>query len=461
MEWKKRFQYLCTIMVCIAFLSGCSKGEAMEPETDDNDRRGITETAEADYADATEDRAVDEKADFSEEFDHLSGCAIIYFPDGNTYVYNQKTVDERVSPLSTFKIVSALIGLDNDVLEDGDSTMEYNGTQYSVSEWNGDLTLQEAFQTSCVWYFRKVIDKVGESGVSSTLERLHYGNCDTSEWNGSGTNPLPELNGFWLDSSLKISPREQVEVLADIFEGNAGYSRQSIQVLKNIMFIKAEGTCNIYGKTGSSTDGRAWFVGFLEKDDQRGYFAVYLDDEINEDKITGSKAKEIAVAILENEIIQTAVPETGSVSDNESDEDMRSRFYEQFYSGLSYDEIEKRVIERASYYRASSYYEEITEYWEQTRGATDISNVTEPLYYTGMKYYTVKDFENEPAIVIHLAKNEIYARHGYIFKDPDLNNYFMGCAWYQPVWGSDEFDDSVFNDYERKNLELLSSLDIK
>ncbi|RGE68529.1 YARHG domain-containing protein [Eisenbergiella massiliensis] len=29
-----------------------------------------------------------------------------------------------------------------------------------------------------------------------------------------------------------------------------------------------------------------------------------------------------------------------------------------------------------------------------------------------------------------MAKNEIYARHKYIFKNEDLYNYFMGCVRY-------------------------------
>ncbi len=118
-----------------------------------------------------------------------------------------------------------------------------------------------------------------------------------------------------------------------------------------------------------------------------------------------------------------------------------------------------RMMDVNSYYRASRFYDEMNRYWEQTRGVTDISNVIEPLYFTDMKYYSEEDFENDPEIVIHLAKNEIYAKHGYIFKDEDLNNYFKGCAWYQPVYESDEFDDGVFNDYEKKNLELLSAMD--
>lgn len=119
-------------------------------------------------------------------------------------------------------------------------------------------------------------------------------------------------------------------------------------------------------------------------------------------------------------------------------------------------ELENTIDERSQYYRASAYYLEIVDYWENVR---DVSNVNEPLFATNKQYYTKENFENEPKLVIHLAKNEIYARHGYIFKNEDLYNYFMGCVWYNPTCKAEDFDDSVLNEYEKANLEILASMD--
>ena len=119
-------------------------------------------------------------------------------------------------------------------------------------------------------------------------------------------------------------------------------------------------------------------------------------------------------------------------------------------------ELENTIDERSQYYRASAYYLEIVDYWENVREARDVSNVNEPLFATNKQYYTK---ENEPKLVIHLAKNEIYARHGYIFKNEDLYNYFMGCVWYNPTCKAEDFDDSVLNEYEKANLEILASMD--
>ena len=122
-------------------------------------------------------------------------------------------------------------------------------------------------------------------------------------------------------------------------------------------------------------------------------------------------------------------------------------------------ELENTIDERSQYYRASAYYLEIVDYWENVRQARDVSNENEPLFATNKQYYTKENFENEPKLVIHLAKNEIYARHGYIFKNEDLYNYFMGCVWYNPTCKAEDFDDSVLNEYEKANLEILASMD--
>lgn len=140
-------------------------------------------------------------------------------------------------------------------------------------------------------------------------------------------------------------------------------------------------------------------------------------------------------------------------------EEMLEKFYEQVYSGLTNEEIEEKVMKRTSYYNSSGYYESATKYWENVREVNDITNRIEPLFFTDMKYYDDADFMELPAEIIRLAKNEIYARHGYTFKNDDLNNYFMGCAWYQPMDGKEQLSDLVFNDYEKSNLELLKRLD--
>ncbi len=143
--------------------------------------------------------------------------------------------------------------------------MEYDGMNYPVDAWNADLRLEDAFRSSCIWYFRKVIEEVGQETIQEELNKLDYGNCDISEWSGSGVNSFPELNVFWIESSLLISPIEQVEVLHKIMEGETIYAESEIEILKALCYLRLV-IQKIYGKTGTGTNGTAWFIGFVEKE---------------------------------------------------------------------------------------------------------------------------------------------------------------------------------------------------
>lgn len=297
------------IMLLSVMVAGCSNinserqednGIAIEQQTE----RENQSTQSVDITKENETPAVtDIIVDYSEYFQGISGCAVIYDESSNTYsLYGKEKCEKEVSPLSTFKIVSALAGLENNVLENETSKMEYSGVKYPIETWNSNLTLKEAFETSCIWYFRQVVDTVGQENICTLLKELQYGNCDISEWNGSELNSLPELNGFWLESSLEISPKQQVIVLNYIFGSENNFNAENIEELKNIMYIAELDNGCLYGKTGSGTDGNAWFVGFMEESDSKTYFAVYLEDMQNEDIVSGNKAKEIAISILSNEV---------------------------------------------------------------------------------------------------------------------------------------------------------------
>jgi hypothetical protein len=181
------------------------------------------------------------------------------------------------------------------------------------------------------------------------------------------------------------------------------------------------------------------------------------------DKVTeeGDAAIEETDKITEaaNKVMEAADKVMGEEETEISEEDLFDKVYDKYYSPWSEDEMITAINERNQYRESCSFYNEVVDYMENVREVRDISNMIEPLYYTDMKYYESQDFEKDPLLIIHLAKNEIYARHGYIFKDEDLNNYFMVQLWYEPFYMPEDFNDSVFNDYEKANLKLLAELD--
>lgn len=75
------------------------------------------------------------------------------------------------------------------------------------------------------------------------------------------------------------------------------------------------------------------------------------------------------------------------------------------------------------------------------------------------RYYDSYELSELSKGELRLARNEIYARHGRMFETEDLNQYFSSQPWYTGYLSADEFDESVFNGYEKANLELIKSVE--
>lgn len=314
--------YSCALMFSLLTLMGCSREsnslidkqsvEMQAPEEiiqiEESSTEEIPQIAETIANEVQEEiaRPLIAEVDWSNYFDEINGAAVIYDPTENCYqIYNQELALTRRSPCSTFKIISSLIALENGIIESDNSTHTWSGEIFWNEEWNKDIDFSDAFHASCVWYFREVIDEIGKDMIQEELSRLQYGNCDISDWDGrlNTNNNNPALTGFWIESSLLISPKEQVEVMERIFSDNTAYSEETRNQLKQVMLLSEQNEADIliYGKTGM---GKAhgivvdsWFTGFADAADKRIYFCVYLGETDNKN-VSSAKAREIAIKIV-------------------------------------------------------------------------------------------------------------------------------------------------------------------
>ncbi|MFP4219602.1 MAG: YARHG domain-containing protein [Phormidium sp.] len=57
---------------------------------------------------------------------------------------------------------------------------------------------------------------------------------------------------------------------------------------------------------------------------------------------------------------------------------------------------------------------------------------------------------------LDLIRNEIFARHGYIFQTSEYRDYFNGQPWYSPRYTCREFEDkSPLTDVQAYNVALI------
>lgn len=208
---------------------------------------------------------------------------------GDTIRYNQKRCAQQLSPCSTFKIFNALAGLDCGVLTGADHKMKWDGQWRQMPKWNKDQTLQSAITDSVVWYFQNVAREIGMSRMQKYIDETGYGNRDLSGG----------LTTFWLDSSLKVSPDEQVEFLKKLYFNQLPFSKSSQDTVKTLIKLRETPDTVFSGKTGSdSHNGKlvmGWFVGLVVHDGHPYAFATNIKSKEN---AWGRRARDITEKIL-------------------------------------------------------------------------------------------------------------------------------------------------------------------
>lgn len=83
------------------------------------------------------------------------------------------------------------------------------------------------------------------------------------------------------------------------------------------------------------------------------------------------------------------------------------------------------------------------------------------LAYTDSVRYTWEELSWLDSYGLCITRNEIYARHGRMFNDQDIQDYFNRQDWYVAQTSSADFDESVLNDVELYNVELIHSYELK
>lgn len=199
-------------------------------------------------------------------------------------------LDERISPCSSFKIFLSLMGYDSGILKD-EVTPTWNfqdGYDDYLESWKVPLNPRNWMKHSCLWYSKNIAQDLGLKKIENYLDLMEYGNKDMS----GGFHPPEPLGVAWICSSLKISPREQVDFIQDMVLGKLAFSLKAVEMTKNLIYIEElQGGWKLFGKTGWSghdicKDGitleHGWFVGWIEKDGQFYPFAYLIkENQIN------------------------------------------------------------------------------------------------------------------------------------------------------------------------------------
>ena len=229
-------------------------------------------------------------ADLSAYFGEFEGSFVLYDLGNDAWsIHDVDHATLRVAPNSTYKIYAALFGLEEGVITPENTFIAWDGNNYPFDTWNNDQNLQSAMSNSVNWYFQTVDEQLGVSDVYSYIKEIGYGN----------ENMSGDFSSFWMESSLKISPIEQVELLTKLQNNSFNFAPENINAIKDSICLSSSDVGTFYGKTGTGRvngqDVNGWFVGLLETANNTYFFATNIGADTG---ATGSNATEITMSIL-------------------------------------------------------------------------------------------------------------------------------------------------------------------
>lgn len=289
--------------------------------------------------------------------------SMISMPDFNVNTLKDdwpKIIDDTNSPLlnraiqglyppgSTFKIITALSSLQNNIINDdflcsGSTTINGYTIRDYDSKSHGHVDLNKAFRVSCNTYFAEMAVQLGQSNILQTAEKFYFNKdfdfdldikkssfptdkMDKTELAASGigqgkilATPLEMLmvaSGIANDGNIvkphlvsKVLTHDGILVKSNDIEiiSNVG-SYDKVEQIKNMMVEVVEngtgtqakiGGISVAGKTGTaenaSGNNHAWFVGFAPAKDPKIAVVVLLEEE---GSTGGSKAAPIARELI-------------------------------------------------------------------------------------------------------------------------------------------------------------------
>lgn len=228
--------------------------------------------------------------DLNDVFEGYNGSFVLYDAAEDSWqIYNKEYATARISPASTFKIYSALFSLESGIISPEQSLIPWNGQNYMYDLWNADQTLESAMQNSVTWYFQALDQQSSLPSIKEYVKEIGYGNQLVEG----------DISSYWINSALKISPVEQVEMLTKLYYNQFGFTPENIKAVKDSIRLYSMDEGILSGKTGTEEiDGlntSGWFIGYVERDNHTYFFATNIQ---NEKLASGPLAAELTFSIL-------------------------------------------------------------------------------------------------------------------------------------------------------------------
>ena len=180
----------------------------------------------------------------------VKGSCIVFNQAKNKYYYSDTIkIKHLYAPNNTFDFYAGLIGLESGVIKN-----------YETPNGDDSLTndkLINALKTQNPAFFSVTTRRIKQDRLQNWLSLLNYGNRDISGG----------IETFWKDNSLKISTKQQFDLLKKLYYYNLPFSFENIRLVKSTFHLTKLVNKNVYTyKVTGFQNGKqhAWFIGYVE-----------------------------------------------------------------------------------------------------------------------------------------------------------------------------------------------------
>ncbi|WP_279446690.1 OXA-24 family carbapenem-hydrolyzing class D beta-lactamase [Acinetobacter baumannii] len=226
-------------------------------------------------------------------FDEAQTQGVIIIKEGknlSTYGNALARANKEYVPASTFKMLNALIGLENHKATTNE-IFKWDGKKRTYPMWEKDMTLGEAMALSAVPVYQELARRTGLELMQKEVKRVNFGN----------TNIGTQVDNFWLVGPLKITPVQEVNFADDLAHNRLPFKLETQEEVKKMLLIKEVNGSKIYAKRGWGMDVTpqvGWLTGWVEQANGKKIpFSLNLEMK---EGMSGSIRNEITYKSLEN-----------------------------------------------------------------------------------------------------------------------------------------------------------------
>jgi beta-lactamase class D len=234
--------------------------------------------------------------DLKKYFDEagVEGCfTMMDNKTGGITVYNITLDTLRFVPSATFNPFLALVGLETGKILNEDMVVPYNGEKYADTSWNKSFTLKQAFQQNAYPYFKAIANKLGADTIKNWIDTLGYGNKTI------GNN----IDSFWVNSTLKISPDEQVGFLKRLYFDQLPFRKSTQETVRGLMLKEANTVYKLSYVASQGQDDKYKNVGrlsgFIEENNHVYFFSTIIVNTSTSEGLQG-KTIDLSKKILKH-----------------------------------------------------------------------------------------------------------------------------------------------------------------